>query len=63
MEGRDAGFGGGVVGEARGACGAEDGGEGHDGAVAGGEHAGEEGLEGVEVGEEVDAEVAVDFFD
>lgn len=56
-----AGFGGGVVGETRGAGDAEHAGDGHDGAVARADHAGEEGFEGVEVAEKVDGDAALDL--
>lgn len=63
MQGCYARFGGGVVGEARGAGDAEDAGDGDDCAVAGADHTGEEGFESVEVGEEVDGDAALDLVD
>ncbi|KZL79934.1 hypothetical protein CI238_10222, partial [Colletotrichum incanum] len=54
VQGRDAGLGGGVVRQGRGAQVAEDRGHGHDGAaVAAADHGREEGLKGVEVCREV----------
>lgn len=63
MEGCYAGFGGAVVGQARGAGYAEDAGDGDDCAVPGADHAGEEGFEGVEVREEVDGDATLDLVD
>lgn len=42
---------------------ADDAGDGDDCAVAGAEHAGEEGFESVEVGEEVDSDAVLDVLD
>lgn len=62
MQGGDAGFGGRVVGELGGADVADDRGDGDDGAAAVGAGEGrEEGVQGVEVREEVGGEGAVDF--
>jgi hypothetical protein len=55
------GFGRAVVGELRGAEMGEHAGHGYDGAVAGADHAREEGLESVEGAEDVDAEGFLDF--
>lgn len=63
MHGNETGFGGAVVGEMARAEFAEDGGDGDDCSTVfgGGEHSWEKGADGVEVGEEVDVHVALDF--
>jgi hypothetical protein len=61
MQSCQGGFGRTVVGELRGAKVGEYAGHGYDGAVAGADHAREEGFEGVEGAEDVDAEGLFDF--
>lgn len=61
VQGCQGGFGRAVVGELRGAEVGEYAGHSHDGAVAGADHAREEGFEGVEGAEDVDAEGFLDF--
>lgn len=63
MHGDETGFGGAVVGEMARAEFAEHGGDGDDcsAVFGGGEHSWEKGADGVEVGEEVDVHVALDF--
>ena len=61
----DAGLGGGVVGQLRGAKTADDAGHGHNGAAAGGaaHQRGEKGLEAVKVRQEVGGHAGVDVFE